>query len=638
MHALLARGVRDVVLCPGSRSAPLAYALEAAERAGQVRLHVRHDERSAAFVALGCAAADPSVPAAVVTTSGTAVANLHPAVMEAHHAGLPLLLLTADRPARLRGTWANQTTDLQPDAFGRATRRTVVVEAAEVDDWTALADGLVAAATGAAGRPGPVHLDLGYDDPLVPSPDDPPVPDAVPDRPAPDRPAPAATGSATPGPDATVLEQGPRTLVVAGAGAGPHARALAEQAGWPLLAEPSSGAKGGPNRVGAYRLLLENASLAADVERVVAVGRPTLSRPVTRLLGRPEVELVQVVGHPDDVGPEREVRRVVGPVTAAPTDDDAWLRRWTDAGRRAEQAVDAVLDARSDLCGPWLAREIACATGSDEVLVVASSNPVRDLDLVAPPRDGARVLANRGLAGIDGTVSTAVGAAAASGRATRLLVGDLAALHDLGGLVVPEAERSRLRLQVVVLDDDGGGIFGLLEHARHPASFERVFGTPHGADLVQAARGLGARASRAADRADVTSSLRPVPPGLSVLVVPADRASLVTLHGELRAAVRAAGPDAETPAPSPVRGPRAAVLSRRARSPAGQAVSACECGATVTAVRAVAARAAAFCVRVRTPFTSAVDSAYLPIEYAMASMLRSNAVRSTLPRLSHAAW
>ena len=335
----------------------------------------------------------------------------------------------------------------------------------------------------------------------------------------------------------TTLEQGPRTLVVAGAGAGAGARALAEQAGWPLLAEPSSGAKGGPNRVGAYRLLLENPSLADDVERVVVLGRPTLSRPVTRLLGRADVDLVQVVGHPDDVGPDREVRRVVGAVTAPPADEDGWLRRWTEAGRRAERAVDAVLDARTDVSGPWLAREIACATGLDDVLVVASSNPVRDLDLVAPPPDGARVLANRGLAGIDGTISTAVGAAAASGRPTRLLVGDLAALHDLGGLVVPEPERSRLRLQVVVLDDDGGGIFGLLEHAQHPLSFERVFGTPHGADLAQAADGLGVPASRAAGRADVAAAVRTVPQGISVLVVPADRSALVPLHAELRRAV-----------------------------------------------------------------------------------------------------
>jgi len=539
VRALLDHGVRDAVLCPGSRSAPLAYALEAAERAGEVRLHVRHDERTAAFVALGCAAADPSVPAVVVTTSGSAVANLHPAVMEAYHTGLPVLLLTADRPAHLRGTWANQTTALQPHVFGAATALTEVVEAAEVTDWRALASRVVRAATGAAeaagqlGRPGPVHLDLGFDDPLVPDPD----PSVVPAQPVPLTPrAQAAT--------TTALEQGPRTLVVAGAGAGAAARALAESAGWPLLAEPSSGAKGGPNRVGAYRLLLETA-LADDVERVVVLGRPTLSRPVTRLLARDDVALVQVVAHPDEVGPARTVRRVVGAVQAPriPGTQGDWLRTWTRAGARAEAAVDAVLDGRTDVVGPWLARTVARATGSGDLLVVASSNPVRDLDLVAPPADGAPVLANRGLSGIDGTVSTAVGAAVASGRPTRLLVGDLATLHDVGGLVVPPVERERLRLQVVVLDDDGGGIFGLLEHARYPGAFERVFGTPHGADLASAAVALGVPACRVDVRQEVEAAVRDVPQGVSVLVVPAERSALAGLHADVRAAADAAVAD-----------------------------------------------------------------------------------------------
>ncbi len=536
VRALLDHGLRDVVLCPGSRSAPLAYAFAAAERAGQVRLHVRHDERTAAFVALGCAVADPSVPAAVVTTSGTAVANLHPAVMEAHHAGVPLLLLTADRPAAMRGTWANQTTTLQPNAFGPATALTEVVEASEVGDWRALAGRVVGAALGAGpdglggGRPGPVHLDLGFEEPLVPAAGGGKTVAPQPVRLQ--RPRPAAT---------TRIRQGPRTLVVAGAGAGAAARDLAEQAEWPLLAEPSSRAKGGPNRVGGYRLVLETA-VAGDVERVVVLGRPTLSRPVTRLLARDDVELVQVVGHPDDPGPARAAERVVGPVAAAEPGaaQREWLDRWVRTGTRAEAAFDAVLDGRADVVGPWLARAVARATAPDEVLVVASSNPVRDLDLVAPPPDGALVLANRGLAGIDGTVSTAVGAAASTGRTTRLLVGDLAALHDLGGLVVPSAERSRLRLQVVVLDDDGGGIFGLLEHASFPDVFERVFGTPHGTDLAAAAAALGIPSRRVTTRGEVEEAVREVPDGISVLVVPADRSALAGLHSSVRTAVHAA--------------------------------------------------------------------------------------------------
>ncbi len=533
VQGLLDHGVRDVVLSPGSRSAPLAYALARLEGEGRVRLHVRHDERSAAFVALGCALADPRRPAVVVTTSGTAVANLLPATAEAHHAAVPLLLLTADRPAALRGTWANQTSALQPAMLGAAPVLTEVVEATGDVDWHALAGRVVHASLGfgPTGRPaGPVHLDVGFDEPLVP--------DAGAATPAPravDLPAPAAA------PRPTVLDLGPRTLVVAGAGAGPAARELAERAGWPLLAEPSSGAKGGPHRVGAHRLVLGAPRLVDAVDRVVVLGRPTLSRPVTRLLARPDVAVVQVVRHPDEPGPGRPVERHVGPVVPGPgSRDERWLDAWTAAGRAAEQAVDDVLDDDGRTSGPWLARQVARASGRADVLVTASSNPVRDLDLVAPPAEGTVVLANRGLAGIDGTLSSAVGAAVVAGRPTRVLVGDLAALHDLGGLVVPAAERDRLRLQVVLLDDDGGGIFGLLEHADRPEVFERVFGMPHGADLVAAAAALGVPARRAVRRDDIVGAIRVVPQGISLVAVTADRAWLAPLHARLREVTSAA--------------------------------------------------------------------------------------------------
>ena len=535
VHALLARGVRDVVLCPGSRSAPLAYALEAAERAGRVRLHVRHDERTAAFVALGCAAADPSVPAAVVTTSGTAVANLHPAVMEAHHAGLPLLLLTADRPASLRGTWANQTTELQPEVFGRATRRTVVVEAGEVGDWAALADEVVAAATGAAGRPGPVHLDLGYDEPLVPAADDLVPPDPLPRPPVRERPT----------REATLLEQGPRTLVVAGAGAGPGARTLAEQAGWPLLAEPSSGAKGGPHRVGAYRLLLENPSLADDVERVVVLGRPTLSRPVTRLLARDDVELVQVVAHADDVGPDREVRRVVGAV-----DRTARGRRHlaapVDGGRTARRAGGR--------------RRAGRAHGPVRPLARAPDRP-RDR---AGRRPGGRVVEPRARPRPGGT---------AAGRRPG------AGQPRPGGHRRHRLDRRRGRRRVGPPPPgcwwatwrrcttsagwwcrrrSGRGCACRWSSWTTTAVASSVCsstpGTPRpssGSSGRRTAptwrrRRAGSASRRRAQPAarEVVATTTAVPQGISVLVVPADRSGLASLHEELRAAVRAAGPGA----------------------------------------------------------------------------------------------
>lgn len=552
VEGLVAAGVRDLVLCAGSRSAPLAYAAHAAEEAGVLRLHVRHDERGAAFVALGCGAADPGHPAAVVTTSGTAAANLHPAVLEAHHAGVPMLVLTADRPHRLRGTWANQTSNLQAGLFGGAPIATRDLQAPDAPagsggpshEWFAVAlDAVRTAAQGtpATGRPGPVHLNLAFDEPLAPVALH-PWPSTFSARPlVADR---AHSALTTPMPDqrteGTVLERGARTVVVAGDRAGPAARRLAEEAGWPLLAEPTSGSKGGPNRVGAYRLLLDRPGFGSDAERVVVFGHPTLSRPVTRLLARSEVELVQVVRSASDAGPERSARRVLGDVQASgdASSDVGWLGAWVDAGRTAELAVDAVLDAWPEPCGPQLAREVLRATGSGDTLVVAASNPVRDVDLVAPPDEGAMVFANRGLSGIDGTLATAVGAAAVSGRETRVLVGDLAFLHDVGSLVVPPSERSRLHLQVVVLNDDGGGIFGLLEHGDHAQSFERVFGTPHGSDLGALSAAVGVPFRRVDEIRSLAMVLGSVPDGISVVEVRASRASLRPLHAALWAAVR----------------------------------------------------------------------------------------------------
>ncbi len=541
VEGLVAVGVTDLVLCPGSRSAPLAYAAHAAEQAGVLRLHVRHDERGAAFVALGCGAADPSRPAAVVTTSGTAVANLHPAVLEAHHSGVPLLVLTADRPHRLRGTWANQTSHLQAGLFGGAPVATRDVQVPARDpaegaghEWFSIGVDAVRTAvdgTPGRGRGGPVHLNLAFDEPLVPQDLD------AWSGPAPGSAVPSAR-AARPTPP-VVLDRGPRTLVVAGDRAGPEARRFAEAAGLPLLAEPTSGAKGGAHRVGAYRLLMGRAGFGDRVERVVVFGHPTLSRPVTRLLARHDVELVQVVRSVDDLGPERSARRVQGSleIAADPGADSSWLDQWVTAGRDAERAVDEVLEGWPALSGPLLARAVARATGVADALVVAASNPVRDLDLVAPAPEGALVLANRGLAGIDGTVGTAVGVAAGSGRPTRLLLGDLAFLHDHGSLALPAGERDRLRLQVVVLNDDGGGIFGLIEHADHPAGFERVFGTPHGADLAPLCAGLGVPHRSVCEKGELATVLADVPVGLSVVEVRADRASLRPLHAALLRAV-----------------------------------------------------------------------------------------------------
>ncbi len=559
--ALAEGGVREVVLCPGSRSAPLAYALHAADAAGLLRLHVRHDERVAAFTALGVGRLS-GAPAAVVTTSGTAVANLLPAALEAAEAGLPLLLLTADRPAALRGTWANQTTARQPHLLAAAVRTAAEVGTGEDAGAVAVLRRCLATARGLGGaRPGPVHVDVGFDDPLVPDDAWTPLPSTSPAS------APAA-GAADPA-EPVVLEPDPRTLVVAGDGAGEGARALAEAGGWPLLAEPSSGARCGPHAVGAPRLLLGGAApgLAAGVQRVVAFGRPTLSRPVSALLARGDVELVHVASHPDAPGPPARpgLRRAApGAVRAAAPGPAAWLTAWTTAGAAAARAVDAVLDdlaAAGELTGPLVAREVAAATRPHELLVAAASNPVRDLDLAGAPwaEHPRAVLANRGLSGIDGTLSTASGAALAAGAPTRVLVGDLALLHDLNGLLLPPGEPEP-DLQVVLVDDDGGGIFTGLEHGEpaRAATFERLFGTPHGADAAALCAGYGVRYAAVGGLDELRAALAPAPAGRSAVHVRVRRSHLRALHARLAAAAAAAVQEvsASRPGRSADRSPR----------------------------------------------------------------------------------
>ncbi|ASR55364.1 2-succinyl-5-enolpyruvyl-6-hydroxy-3-cyclohexene-1-carboxylic-acid synthase [Cellulomonas sp. CW35] len=581
VQALARLGVEDVVLAPGSRSAPLAYALadaalgddERPEHAPALRLHVRIDERDAGFLALGLAKASAHTdgsgaarPVAVVTTSGTAVANLHPAVLEAHHSGIPLVVLTADRPHELRGTGANQTTD-QPGIFGSAVRLLVDVPAPvglphEARDVRHTAARAVAAATGArTADPGPVHLNLAFREPLVPGDEPWPAPGTaglthVQSRPGPS--VPTATGAVPavvaaaqrvadddrPARRAPGRLGGVPTVVVAGDGAGPAARRIAEANAWPLLAEPSSGARGGPCAVSAYRLLLAQPELGGRVRRVVVLGRPTLSRPVLRLLARDDVEVVVLAPRgadwydapraADQVLLETSARmrqgRMPGPA--------GWLEAWLVADTAARTAVDAVLDDGPEavrgrrsrtgarITGPVLARAVAAASTPQDVLVAGSSNPVRDLDLVARWDDPPLVLANRGLAGIDGTVATATGVALAlPRRRVRALVGDLTFLHDVGGLLRGPAEPA-VDLQVVVANDDGGSIFATLEHGEphRAAVFERVFGTPHGADLAALCAGYGVRHSRVVEVDGLLPALAAPGRGVSVVEVRVDRA------------------------------------------------------------------------------------------------------------------
>ncbi|MBC7631855.1 thiamine pyrophosphate-binding protein [Aeromicrobium sp.] len=510
VRSLLDFGVREAVLSPGSRSGPLALALATAEQEGLLRLHVRVDEREAAFLALGMAKASHlAVP--VVTTSGTAVANLPPAMLEALHANVPLIAITADRPSRLRGTGANQTAD-QREIFPG------IRFIDDPDDIISLMD-----------RDRPGHLNVELDEPLI-------------------EPAPAGLGAAHPAtyergegpPTPSPLTLGPRTVVVAGDDAKQPARILARDARWPLLAEPSSGSRNGEALV-AYRLLLQHSPLAAQIERVVSFGHATLSRPVSRLLARTDIEIVHVgtqATFPVPAGPNVRFAVEVGVVGA---DDPAWIEAWHADDAKATAAIDGVLDGTT----PYdVARTINAAVPPEGLLFIGSSNAIRDLDLVARPYTvGERrlVVANRGLAGIDGTLSCAIGAALArtSSRAIAY-VGDLTFLHGSNGLLIGKDE-PRPDLTIVVASDDGGSIFSTLEQGapEFAATFERVYATPTGADIGALCAGYRVP-HRLVAPDGLAAALEEDVSGIRVLEVPLDRSGRRALAEVIGRAVEAA--------------------------------------------------------------------------------------------------
>lgn len=542
--ALAAGGVRDVVVAPGSRSAPLAYALAEAESAGILVLHVRIDERVASFTALGLALGTER-PAAVLTTSGTAVGELMPAVMEANHAAVPLMVLSADRPGELRGTGANQTTN-QVNLFGAHVRCALDVSAG-VDPTPHLARAL-ADARGGAHPAGPVQVNLGFRDPLVPGPDTEVTPAGR------DHPAQVVTstsrGDLGRGRESTTTAPasapaGARTVVVAGHGAGELASVFAQHRGLPLLAEPSSNARFGASAIAPYRLLLDH--FGGRIDRVVVFGRPTLSRPVAALLARTDIERVLYAPEPVawfEAGrrPERLVETLDELLEFAGRGADGWLKEWRSAGAAAEAAIQNLLAAETAINGLHVADAVWEHTSGN--LVLGSSNPIRDVDLMAATDwHPLEVYANRGLAGIDGTISTATGIGLAAGIPTRLLVGDLTFLHDAGGLLIGNGEQEP-DLQIVVLNDSGGGIFGLLEHGnpatieRYAPAVERLFGTPHTADLSALAGAYGVGHSLVATTDELDAALSSPIQGRSVIEVKADRAALRELHGRVRAAVQ----------------------------------------------------------------------------------------------------
>ncbi|HUK69648.1 MAG TPA: 2-succinyl-5-enolpyruvyl-6-hydroxy-3-cyclohexene-1-carboxylic-acid synthase [Streptosporangiaceae bacterium] len=652
---LIRCGLREAVVTPGSRSAPLAMAIF--DRSGQpgdggrprLRLHVRIDERSAGYLGLGLAKAS-GVPPVIVCTSGTAAANFHPAVVEADEAFVPLIVLTADRPPELRGNGANQAID-QVKLYGAAVRW--FCEAGTPDTrpgmaayWRSLACDAWAHATGAVGGlPGPVHVNVPLAEPLVPD-DDPGWPEPLDGRKNgaawtrfASRSVPPASGSgahplggpgAYPAPQADLPDVARGVLICGDGTPDPDGLvAAAQRAGWPVLAEPSSGARNGPGALAAYPYLLATPEFVAvhQPDVVVTAGRPGLSREVTAFVREAAVHIViaqgpgrwadgartaslvlqagdPAAGLPGGMaagpaggttsaadgtaagragGADGPAGGVDGPAGGAggpgagvdgpaggadgPAGgadgpaavaralrcggrprDAAWLASWLRADAAARDAADAVLDemlegdagrSRGGLSEPRLARDLAAALPDGALLWAASSMPIRDLDQHMTPRAGLRVLASRGASGIDGLVSAAMGAALAHQRAgggpAVALLGDLSFVHDHSGLVLGPDE-PRPDLAIVVVNNDGGGIFSLLEQATFHEPFERVFGTPHRTDLAAAAAAVRVpyqRLERPGDLPDMLAACASAG-GIRLIEVRTDRASGAVLRDRLR--------------------------------------------------------------------------------------------------------
>lgn len=598
------RGVTDVVVCPGSRSQALALAAAAAERAEAIRLHVRLDERSAAFFAVGIAR-ETGIPAPVIVTSGTAVANLGPAVFEAHEGRVPLILLTADRPTEMRGIRSNQTTT-QAGMFAAVARLSVDVPAPgpamgsghDTNDAApspgSLAAAALFAARGAAGgsAAGPVQLNIAFREPLsgtagfdsmIAAGFEAASKESLE---AENQAVTVATGGTTEFSDADdyvhsgdvhtdyVHSGDALAVVVAGEGAGAEAEAFAHAAGIPLLAEVVSGSRYGREAISAYATLLDDAGTGQLIEQAIVFGHPTLTRQVPALLKRDDVDVVVVDPHgssqhgADQRAPRGRVEhydparsaRIVRTARVADDHDPRRLRRWLGAWvvadrdllrerttvhepdleaaratgykERNSYARSEVATMREPITRELLTESVWRATWPHDRLVLAASRLVRVLDGLAPARR-LEVRSNRGLAGIDGTVAMAFGVATASqtqvdpkkaAGTTRLVIGDLALLHDAGSLLLADGE-TRPRLQIFVGNDNGGTIFDGLEVAQSTAdeAFSRVMYTPQRVSVESLAAAYGWEYQRVVTRGELEQLLTVPVEGPVLVEVPLTR-------------------------------------------------------------------------------------------------------------------
>jgi len=490
VRQIIESGITDVVISPGSRNAPLSFAFYAASQSGLIKIHTRIDERTAAFFALGLAkAGGRAVP--IVCTSGTAVANYHPAVLEAHHTNTPLLVLTADRPARLRKTGANQTTE-QARIFGKSVRYFADISGAVFP----MELPLYSLASG------PVHLNIQFDEPLA----------ADPDLTWLDEIKVAPRNIKSTRASSVLKVKSERAILIVGHDRGgftvEEVNNFAAQLGWPLISEDPLSLK---DSIAHASLFLASTAIAKELtpKTIIVIGRTTLSRSTNTFIGAAEKHIVidsRIATVDTDRNADKRFTQI--PTLEVNTVDQEWLEKWQKFSERTGKELEKI----TQWSEPVLARTVAATIKDGSTLFVSSSRPVRDIEAFASARTGVETFANRGLAGIDGNISTAFGIATVR-TSTIAVLGDLSFLHDLTGLIHNE----KPNLLLLVVDNNGGGIFSTLTH-RGSDGFESIFGTPHNLDLAAIATALDVKTSTVNSVDQLVNELSQDADGLRIVI------------------------------------------------------------------------------------------------------------------------
>lgn len=510
VQSCLDSGAEQVVIAPGSRNAPLSWAFAQAEKAGLIKIQVRIDERDAGFLALGIAKATRK-PVPVVVTSGSAVANLMPAVVEAFHSAVPVIVLSADRPASARGKSAPQTIN-QFGMFGTFVKSQIDVAAGNA---AALDISKVIEST-ISGRPGPVQVNVQFELPLMPGVNE------MEWQPT----APSLTSISKTEIDHKRIEVPARGIFIVGDNADAEAieeiNRVSQEIGWPILWEPTANAHMLKNSI-SHGVVLLQADIAPKVEAVVTFGTVGLSRAILGLLKNVPIHIAihSATAGPDLPDPVSSANEIFECVPKLETKiDPEWLKQWQTSDNKAANAVETALAANT-LTGPSATQVVWNQAGQEDQLFVAASWPVRHLEAYAATRNGLQVFGNRGANGIDGLISTATGVAIGAKKRTVLLMGDIAFLHDLGGLNLGDGQEQP-NLTIVVLDNNGSGIFSQLEQGavEYQEHYEKVFGTPHGKDLWVIAESLGIPAKQVTTKTELQFALESFEkmPGIKVIV------------------------------------------------------------------------------------------------------------------------